>query len=43
MKDLHPSENKPEKLVTYETSEEVLLGIIKAFSDFQRAVEQNRK
>ena len=43
MKDFPSNENNAERQVTYETSEEVLLGLIKAFSDFQKAVEDARK
>lgn len=43
MRDIQPSENIPERKSSYETSEEVLLGLIKAFSDFQRAVEDARE
>ncbi|MFD0976886.1 hypothetical protein [Salinimicrobium gaetbulicola] len=43
MREIQPSENSADRKASYETSEEVLLGLIKAFSDFQRAVEDARE
>lgn len=43
MRDIQPTENNADRNSPYETSEEVLLGLIKAFSDFQRAVEDARE
>lgn len=43
MKEFPSNDNNTERQASYETSEEVLLSLIKAFSDFQKAVEDAKK
>ena len=43
MKKVQILETNSERPLSFETSEEVLLGIIKAFSDFEKAQEDARK